>query len=95
MVRKPQKTQKPQKTAVRKRSDEKERAAIDFEALAHFRYRLRLFVTFTDENAKNAGLTSQQYQALLAIRASPGGNPCLSVNLPNFCSSSITPRLNS
>lgn len=68
MVRKKQETQASQKTAIKKRSNQGERAAIDFEALAHFRYRLRLFVAFTDENAKKAGLTSQQYQALLAIK---------------------------
>ena len=68
MVRKPKKTQKPRKTAVRKRSDEKGLLDADYEALAHFRYRLRLFVAFADENAKKAGLTSQQFQVLLAIK---------------------------
>lgn len=68
MVRKKQETQASQKIAIKKRSNQGERAAIDFEALANFRYRLRLFVAFTDENAKKAGLTSQQYQALLAIK---------------------------
>jgi DNA-binding MarR family transcriptional regulator len=29
---------------------------------------LRLFLAFSDMNAKNAGVTSQQYQALLAIK---------------------------
>lgn len=68
MVRKLKKTRKSQKTAVRKRSDKKDLAAADYEALAHFRYRLRLFIAFADENAKKAGLTSQQYQALLSIK---------------------------
>lgn len=68
MVRKPKKTRKSRKIAVRKRSPEKQLAATDYEALAHFRYRLRLFVAFADENAKKAGLTSQQFQTLLAIK---------------------------
>lgn len=68
MVQKPKKTQKSRKAAVKKRSNEKRLAAADYEALAHFRYRLRLFVAFADENAKKAGLTSQQFQTLLAIK---------------------------
>jgi len=68
MVQKPKKTQKSRKAAVKKRSNEKGLAAADYEALAHFRYRLRLFVAFADENAKKAGLTSQQFQTLLAIK---------------------------
>jgi DNA-binding MarR family transcriptional regulator len=42
--------------------------AVDYEALARFRYGLRVFLAFSDMNAKNAGVTSQQYQALLAIK---------------------------
>jgi len=68
MVRKLKKMHKSQKIAVKKRSHEKGLADADYEALAHFRYRLRLFVAFADENAKKAGLTSQQFQVLLAIK---------------------------
>ena len=48
---------------------------VDYEALAQFRYTLRLFLAFSDTNAKNAGLTSQQYQALLAIKGFSSQTP--------------------
>lgn len=40
----------------------------DFRALAEFRYQMRLFLNFSGNAAKSAGLTPQQHQALLAIR---------------------------
>jgi DNA-binding MarR family transcriptional regulator len=43
-----------------------------FEALAAFRYVLRRFLRFSEENARAAGLTPQQYQVLLAIKGQPG-----------------------
>ena len=43
----------------------------DYEALAEFRYALREFQAFSDERAAQAGLTPQQHQALLALRAAP------------------------
>lgn len=42
----------------------------DFATLADFRHALRRFLQFSTEAAAGAGLTSQQHQALLAIRAS-------------------------
>jgi DNA-binding MarR family transcriptional regulator len=44
----------------------------DFQRLAAFRLGLRRFVAKADANARARGLTSQQYQALLAIK---GGYP--------------------
>lgn len=44
----------------------------DYEALAEFRYRLRLFLEFSDHSAGAVGLTPQQHQALLAIIGYPG-----------------------
>lgn len=41
----------------------------DFEALARFRLAVRRYLAFTERGAKAAGLTSQQHQALLAIKA--------------------------
>jgi DNA-binding MarR family transcriptional regulator len=43
----------------------------EYEALADFRYALRRFVAFSEAEALTAGLTPQQHQALLAIRAAP------------------------
>jgi DNA-binding MarR family transcriptional regulator len=45
----------------------------DYETLARFRYELRHFLRFSEEAAADAGLTPQQHQALLAIRAQPSG----------------------
>jgi DNA-binding MarR family transcriptional regulator len=42
--------------------------AMDYEALAEFRYQLRKFLAFSETAAREAGLTPQQYQALLAIK---------------------------
>ena len=44
----------------------------DYEALAAFRYALRRFFRFSDEEAARAGLSIRQYQALLTIRGFPG-----------------------
>jgi DNA-binding MarR family transcriptional regulator len=41
----------------------------DFVALASFRYAMRRYLAFTEAGARSAGLTSQQHQALLAIKA--------------------------
>ncbi len=45
----------------------------DYETLARFRYELRRFLRFSEDAAAEAGLTPQQHQALLAIRAGEGG----------------------
>lgn len=41
----------------------------DYAALAEFRFALRRFQVFSEARAAEAGLTPQQHQALLAIRA--------------------------
>jgi DNA-binding MarR family transcriptional regulator len=40
----------------------------DYETLAQFRYLMRKFASFSEAAARKAGLTTQQHQALLAIR---------------------------
>jgi DNA-binding MarR family transcriptional regulator len=42
--------------------------SVDYETLARFRYGLRRFLAFSQVQANRSGLTSQQYQALMAIR---------------------------
>lgn len=44
----------------------------DYEALAEFRLGLRLFLSFSEQAAKDVGLTPRQHQALLSIRGFPG-----------------------
>ncbi len=43
----------------------------DYAILADFRHTLRQFMAFSESKAVAAGLTAQQHQALLAIRAAP------------------------
>jgi len=43
----------------------------EYETLATFRYNLRHFLRFSESAAESAGLTSRQYQALLAIKGFP------------------------
>lgn len=43
-----------------------------YENLAAFRYALRQFLSFSELAAKQAGVTPQQHQALLAIKGFPG-----------------------
>ena len=49
----------------------------DYENLAAFRHALRRFVSFSTEAARAAGLTTQQHQALLAIKGARGGPPTI------------------
>ena len=44
----------------------------DYQALAGFRFELRRFQSFSEQAAIAAGITPQQHQALLAIRAAEG-----------------------
>ena len=44
----------------------------DFETLAEFRYLMRQFGAFSAGAARQAGLTAQQHQVLLAVKGFPG-----------------------
>ncbi|HXZ48029.1 MAG TPA: MarR family transcriptional regulator [Usitatibacter sp.] len=44
----------------------------EYEMLAAFRYRLRQFLAFSERAAEAVGVTQQQYQVLLALRAHRG-----------------------
>ena len=58
--------------------------AVDYEALAQFRYQLRKFLTFSETAAHAAGLTSQQHQALLAIKGFSGAQSVSVGDLAGF-----------
>lgn len=45
----------------------------EYEMLASFRHALRRFLSFSEEAARQVGLTPQQHQALLAIKGSQRG----------------------
>jgi DNA-binding MarR family transcriptional regulator len=46
-------------------------AAVDYRALAELRYRIRLFLRFSEQAARAAGLEPQQHQLLIALRGLP------------------------
>lgn len=50
-------------------------SAQDYKALGAFRSALRRFLAFSEAGAKALGLTPQQHQALLAVRAHTGQSP--------------------
>ena len=47
----------------------------EYARLAAFRLALRTFLHFSEQAAARVGLTGQQYQALLVLRACPPGQP--------------------
>ncbi|HXR91982.1 MAG TPA: MarR family transcriptional regulator [Steroidobacteraceae bacterium] len=47
-------------------------AKADYETLSELRYLMRRFAAFSEAEARSAGLTPQQHQALLTIRGFPG-----------------------
>lgn len=49
--------------------------AVEYETLASFRYGVRRYLQFAEANARSVGLTSQQHQALLAIKVRTAREP--------------------
>lgn len=47
----------------------------DYQALARFRHALRVFLRFSEQAARDAEVTPNQHQLLLAVRGHPGGRP--------------------
>lgn len=47
----------------------------DYQALARFRHALRVFLRFSEEAAREAGITPAQHQLLLAVRGFDGSSP--------------------
>jgi DNA-binding MarR family transcriptional regulator len=79
------KRQEPRNSVVRgKRQADGDAQAVDYEALAQFRFRLRRFLSFSETAARNAGLTPQQHQALLAIKGFSSAEPVSVGELAEF-----------
>ena len=55
----------------------------EYAMLAAFRFKLRQFLAFSERAAASVGLTQQQYQALLAVRAHAGPEPITISDLAN------------
>lgn len=56
-------------------------AKADYETLSELRYLMRRFAAFSEAEARAAGLTSRQHQALLTIRGFPGSDRATIGNL--------------
>lgn len=63
------------KTRTRRRFRRVGLSDADYSVLEEFRREIREFLAFSEEGATEFGLTSQQHQALLAIRAHRGDEP--------------------
>src|SRR5579863_4147498 len=50
----------------------KDLSLAEYRALAEFRYQIRRFLFFSEEQARSCGSEPQQHQLLLAIRGLPG-----------------------
>ena len=50
----------------------------EYHALARFRFALRVFLRFSKDAARAAGVTPEQHQLLLAVRGSDSGPPSVS-----------------
>ena len=68
---------------VKGRRDQKARA-VDYKALAQFRYQLRVFLAFSEKAAGRYGLTPQQHQALLGIKAFVDPGPATVSDVARF-----------
>ncbi|WP_424628386.1 MarR family winged helix-turn-helix transcriptional regulator [Bradyrhizobium sp. SYSU BS000235] len=76
----PRSKQKPQRAALlsSSRAGQTVRSkaeAVDYRALANFRFELRKFLAFSETAANKAGLTPQQHQALLTVKGFSSENP--------------------
>ena len=58
--------------------------AVDYTALAQFRYQLRVFLAFSEKAAGRHGLTPQQHQALLGIKAFVDPGPATVSDVARF-----------
>ena len=50
----------------------------EYRILARFRFALRVFLRFSEDAARAAGMTPAQHQLLLAVRGFPDGPPTIS-----------------
>src|SRR5689334_22154576 len=80
----PQSTQRQRSKIARPAKGRASPGNVDYQALARFRYQLRLFLAFREEGAQKAGLTPQQHQALLGIKGFSGLGPASIGDLARF-----------
>jgi DNA-binding MarR family transcriptional regulator len=63
---------KPTKTTTGRRRRATGLSDAEYTALGEFRWSMRQFLQFSEEGAREQGVSSQQHQALLAIRSHAG-----------------------
>jgi DNA-binding MarR family transcriptional regulator len=61
--------------AARSSAASTELSAAEYRALAEFRHALRVFLHFSEDAARAAGVTPAQHQLLLAVRGTADGDP--------------------
>ena len=59
--------------SARRSATPRELSDTDYQRLAQFRFALRQFLHFSDDAARRAGLSPQQYQALVVVRGFADG----------------------
>src|SRR6185436_7814485 len=58
----------------------------DYRALAELRYQIRRFVSFSEREARGAGIEPQQHQLLLAVKGlPPEGRPTIKALAERLC----------
>jgi len=58
----------------------------DYRALAELRYQIRRFVSFSEREARRAGIEPQQHQLLLAVKGlPPEGRPTIKALAERLC----------
>lgn len=75
MTRSKRRRQPPTRSSVTKVNRVGKARAVDYQALAQFRYQLRVFLAFSETAAERQGLTPQQHQALLGIKGFVDSGP--------------------
>ena len=63
----------PKRNNIHEKSPAKTLSRPEYKALAEFRYQIRRYLRYMEENARARGYNPQQYQLLLAIEGLPEG----------------------
>ena len=84
MVQSRRRHQPPTRSSTTKVKRSGKALAVDYQALAQFRYQLRVFLAFSETAAERQGLTSQQHQALLGIKGFVDSGPATVGDVARF-----------
>jgi DNA-binding MarR family transcriptional regulator len=74
-------TENPARKPARKPARRRALTLAEYRRLSEFRYQIRRFLHFSEQNARKRGLEPQQHQALLAVKGLPAGVPPTIANL--------------